>query len=148
MTDVILTQTPDGGDITVTNAIVAMDDGISTAVYLSMFGGNWDDSGLKGDDSKQWWGNLIELDSKKVMRSQTQFLLSSIPAIPANLRRIEDAAKSDLAWMVSELSATVTVGASMPGLNQISISGVIEIDQEKTPFSFNKPWAPNLAPAV
>ena len=144
MSDVSLIQTPDGGDITISNGTIAMDDGLASSVFLSLFGGNWDDSGLAGDKSREWWGNKIESDSDRLARSETQNLLRNIAAIPANLRRIEDAAKRDLAWMDTELSATVTIIVSMPAINQIAIGGSIEINGQKLPFSFNEPWTPNL----
>jgi phage gp46-like protein len=140
MTDVHIYQTADGGDCDLVNGQMVLDDGLSSAVYLSMWGGNENDSGNDGDLANQWWANNIEPDKVKQYRSETQNLLRSIPAIPANLSRIEDAAGRDLAWLVDEISATVEVSASMPALNRIALSISITIDGTKTDFVFNEPW--------
>ena len=56
MGDVILRQTQNDGDICVTGGLVAMDGGLSTAAYLSLFGGNFSDDGSQ-DNPSTWWGN-------------------------------------------------------------------------------------------
>jgi len=129
MTDVLLYQTDDDGEISISGGVVELSPGLETSVYLSLFGGNEDDAG--GDDQSQgWWGNDGEVQQ---YRSRTQNLLRSIPPIPANLRRIEDAAKSDLSWMLSEgVASDVGVSASMPGLNRVSIVVTINGDQQLT----------------
>lgn len=126
MTDVLLRQTPDGGEITVQNGLALLSDGYETAAYLSLFGGNEDDPG--GSDTRlQFWGNLIEADQAAMDRSETQHLLRSIPAVPANLRRIEQAAERDLAWMVTAGAAlSVRAEATMPQLNRIALRITIQ----------------------
>jgi phage gp46-like protein len=143
MTDVRLYQTPDGGEIALFNGQVVLDDGLSSAVYLSLFGGNEDDSGLDGALAKSWWANNLQSDKQLVLHSETQHLLRSIPAIPASLQRIEDAVTRDLAWVVDDLSATVEAHATMPALNRVAIAVSITIDGTKTDFVFKEPW--NLA---
>lgn len=141
MTDVLLTHTPDGGEITIENGRVALTNGIETAVYLSLFGGNEEDSGAQGDDRIQWWGNLTETDPARIYRSETQHLLRSIPAIPANLRRIEGAVGRDLAWMAGDVVAAANVTASMPGLNRIHIDIQLELaDGRRVPLVFEEAW--------
>jgi phage gp46-like protein len=129
MTDVLLRQTDDDGDIEFVNGQAVMSNGLETAAYLSLFGGNDDDSG--GDDTKhlQYWGNLSERDPAKQYRSETQYLLRSIPLVPSNLRRIQDAANRDLAWMTSTgLASAVLVAVSMPALNTVKLDVSIEVD--------------------
>lgn len=137
--DVLIYQTNDDGDITVENGLVAMSGGLETAAYLSLFGGNEQDDG-RDDGPLQWWGNIGELPERQY-RSETQYLLRSTPAIPANLRRIEEAAGRDLAWMTSVGVATsVGATATMPGLNKIRIAGAIEANGAETPFEFIENW--------
>lgn len=141
MTDVLLTHTPDGGEITIENGRVALTNGIETAVYLSLFGGNEEDSGAQGDDRIQWWGNLTETDPARIYRSETQHLLRSIPAISANLRRIEGAVGRDLAWMAGDVVAAANVTASIPGLNRIHIDIQLELaDGRRVPLVFEEAW--------
>lgn len=140
MTDVLLRHTSDGGDIEYVNGRATLSEGLETAVYLSLFGGNESDSGLEGDDPIEWWGNKTEnLESRK-LRSETQHLLRSIPLVPANLRRIEDAVISDLGWMTGTDAIATFVGASasIPNRDTVQIDIRIEIDNEQFSFSFTE----------
>src|SRR5690348_13884751 len=120
--DVRLFQTDDGGEISCVAGQLELDEGLATAVYLSCFGGNDDDSGLDGDKLRQWWGNFDETDPALQYRSQLQFLLNTLPLIPINMRRFESAAVADLIWMTdSKLASFVGATATMPALNTIKI---------------------------
>lgn len=140
--DVALYQAPDGGEITCENGIILTDDGVESATFISLFGGNEDDSGDDSDKAREWWGNKIEGDAAKRLRSETQNLLRSIPATSGNLRLIEDAVGHDLAWMVeTELASFVGASCSMPGLNRIQIDVKIEIQNVVYTPSFQAKWA-------
>lgn len=125
MTDVLLRQTDNGGDITIQSGLLLMSDGLETAAYLSMFGGNEDDAG-DTDSTVQFWGNLLEEEPERAYRSETQFLLQSLPAIPINLLRFEQAALRDLKWMQdTELAQSITVEASIPAANRVLLAVTI-----------------------
>lgn len=141
MTDVRLFQADgDGGETVWLNGEPVTADGLETAGYLSMFGGNEQDSGLTDGEALQWWANFEEPVANRRQRSQVQSLLRGLPATPANLGRVEDAAKADLAWMVSELSASVTAEASMPALNKVGLHVEITIGNTTYPFDFAAHW--------
>lgn len=136
MTDVLLRQEPDGGNIVVENGLVLLTDGLETAVYLSLYGGNEDDA-AQADTTHQYWGNLLETDPARTYRSETQFLLKSLPLIPANLRRVEQAAKRDLQWLLDTATATkVDVTASIPALNRMQIDVAIQTATGTTQLTF------------
>lgn len=138
--DVLLQQTNDDGEITVVNGVTEMTGSFETAAYLSLFGGNEDDDGREGNP-KTWWGNRGETDPARRMVSETQYLTKSIPATSANLRKIEDAAKRDLAWFVDTgIANTLEVVASIPALNWASIVVTIEALGEETEFTFTENW--------
>jgi len=125
LTDVLLRQTNDGGNITIQGGLVLLSEGLETAAYLSLFGGNEDDP-AEADTVLQWWGNLLDAEPERAYRSETQYLVRSLPAIPANLRRIEQAAARDLKWFVDTgVALSVTVEARIPALNKIGIALVI-----------------------
>ena len=125
MTDVLLRHTNDGGDITIENGLLLMSEGLETAAYLSLFGGNEDDP-AGTDTAQQWWGNLLDVEPERAYRSETQFLVRSLPAIPFNLRRIEQAAARDLQWMLDTgLAQSVAVEATIPALNRVGLGIVI-----------------------
>jgi phage gp46-like protein len=125
VTDVLLRQSNDGGDVTIQAGLLLLAEGLETAAYLSLFGGNEDDP-AEADATLQWWGNLLDPEPERAYRSETQFLVRSLPAIPANLRRIEQAAARDLKWMSDTgLAQSVTVEATIPALNRVALELVI-----------------------
>jgi phage gp46-like protein len=133
--DVKFFQTADGGEVICANGVFELGEDVPTAVYLSLFGGNEDDSGDDSDKANQWWANAIETVESQKLRSRLQNLLRSIPLTSGNLVRIEDAAKLDLQWMLdTKLADSVEVTASIPKLNWVMIETKIEIqDQTYTP---------------
>jgi phage gp46-like protein len=140
--DVLLFQTDNEGDINVVGGLVEMSGGLETAAYLSLFGGNEDDTGIDSNDNPlTWWANLDETDPALQYRSETQNLLQGIPATTGNLIRIEDAAKRDLAWFIEKkVASTIVVTASIPGINRIKIVIDIEARGEESSFEFVENW--------
>lgn len=137
MTDVLLQQSDDGGEMTIEGGLVELTDDFRTAVYLSLFGGNEDDNGL--DSSTQWWGNLGETDLNKRYRSRTENLLQSLEPSSGNLLLLEDAARTDLQWLLDTGAAKeVEAVASIPALNKLSLVVIINGDLSVT---FLENWA-------
>lgn len=140
MSDVLLFQTVDNGNINVVNGQTELTDGFETAVYISLFGGNEADDGTDGN-SQNWWGNLDENDPSGVIRSETGYIINMSRPIPANLGNIEDAAVRDLQWMIdSGAASSVEATASMPGLNRVNLSITIRAEGEETQFTFSENW--------
>ena len=138
--DVSLFQTTDDGEIIVTNGIVSMSGGLETSAYLSIFGGNEDDDG-RNLNSMNWWGNLDESQPVMQYHSETQFLLTGIPATTGNMRRVEDAVNRDLAWLISEnIASSVIVSVTIPELNRVKITVTIEAKGFESEFEFVENW--------
>jgi phage gp46-like protein len=133
MTDVLLFQTLDDGDIAIEAGEVEMTDGLETAVYLSLFGGNQADDGLP-DNPYGWWGNEGETSDQRMV-SRLQNLLDGIPATAANLKRLVDAARADLAWLPTRY--TLDVSASIPSINRVTMT----ISINDLTFVFTEEWA-------
>jgi len=112
--DVKLFQTLDDGDIEVITGEIQMTAGYDTAIYLSLYGGNMGGT---------WWGDTFGKVENQKTPSETQALTGSIPLIPANLLRIRDAVKRDIAWM----DKAPDVGVSMPAVNKVQITVGTEI---------------------
>jgi phage gp46-like protein len=141
MTDVAIRSAPDGSEIECIAGQLTMDDGVESAVFLSLFGGNEDDSGDQGDDVKSWWGNVGESLPERQYRSETQSLLRSIPATSSNLLRIENAITNDLKWMTdTKLATLVNAEASIPALNAVKMTITIVIQQVEFVIEFSKKW--------
>jgi phage gp46-like protein len=140
VTDLYLHHTLDGGEIDIIADLFVLSDGLETAVYISLFGGNEEDSGKASDDHLQWWGNLIESDPDRILRSETQYLLNDIPATTGNLVLIEEAAVRDLDWLKKFGAESITATARMPRRNWIDLEIVFVIRDEEQRFNFPRPW--------
>lgn len=139
--DVHLFQTNDGGDIRVTEGIVEMVPGLQVSAYLALFGGNEQDDGIDDTNPNQYWGNFIETDPAERLRSRTQYALRSLPAVSGNLRRLEEAAKLDLAYLLSErIANSVDVTATIPALNRVRLVIVISAQGEEFEFEYTENW--------
>jgi phage gp46-like protein len=138
MSDPLLRQTNDGGDLEIENGLVLMSEGLETAAYLSLFGGNEEDGGDAAGLADQWWGNIGEADAALVYRSETQNLVRALPSVPANLKRIEQAAARDLAWMLTTgVALRVDVAASIPAMNRVRLEVSIVTPVRTVQLVFN-----------
>jgi len=100
--DLLLIDTPDGGDIVIDNGLMKPDINFSTAVYLSLFGGNEDDNG-KVKNKKEYWGNCLKDISHNVkLRSRFQNIIFGYPMTVKNIKEAEKAAEKDLEWFIDE----------------------------------------------
>lgn len=124
--DVLVNDSADGGELTIVNGLVMPDRGFSTAMYLSLFGGNYEDSG-KVDNSSTWWGNRFnETKENEKMISRFQSFIRSKPLTSKNLNLASDYVEKDIEWM-KELGICddVEVNISSAGNNRINIELVI-----------------------
>lgn len=108
-----LTLTPDGGDITLLNGQPDMDQGLETAVLISLFSGSG------------WWGNVASALDEQVgceLEELTTRTLTNQTRLDA-----EEAARKALAWMLSAgVAAKVTVAATLPALGWLVLAVTIE----------------------
>lgn len=136
--DIVLFQTPDDGDICVTDGMVLMSGGLETSAYLALFGGNEDDA---GDTNLQFWGNYSENEPSKKYTSEFQYLLNKLPPISANLLLLEASALRDLNYMITEkIANSITVFASIPDINKINVLITIEANGLESSFNFTENW--------
>lgn len=138
--DVLLFQSNDEGEINVGAGLIEMSGGLRTAAYLSLFGGNSDDNG-QPDNELTWWGNIDETDPARQYRSETQYLIESLPATSGNLKRIEQAASRDLNWFLTSGAATsVTAVASIPDIKKLRLIININAEGIEQSFEFLENW--------
>lgn len=130
----------DAGNIRLEGGAVQMDGGLSSAVYLSVMGGNADDDGSDGNPL-QWWGNLGETEPARRYRSELQYLLTSLPATSANLLLLEEAARRDLQWMLDEnIINELNIAATIPKLNAVKIAITGGADGQSFEINFLENW--------
>lgn len=105
-------------DITVSNGLVATDTGIATAINISLFGANIDNTA--------WWGN--ELDNNVTNNLTNEFLqLQGKTLISANLPIFEESIKKNLSWITADsIASGYTVECNITDINTLQINIVIE----------------------
>lgn len=134
--DIHILQTTYGGEVT---KDLATRDGLESAVYLSLFGGNVGDDGM-AKCARQWWGNLKTREPERHYRGEAANLLNEIPPTAYNLRRVEDAAARDLAWMkAGGYARSVKVSARLSAPREVSITVAID---DLDPLRFATNWGP------
>ena len=109
--DILLTETPEGGDIVLEGGLVKPCKDFSTAVYLSLFGGNKDDAGTV-KNRYTWWANTLkETPENEKMASRFQAVITGLPLSVKNIRKAEAAALLDLGWLKSDGAADEIIAA-------------------------------------
>lgn len=129
--DVLLYDTLDGAEIEIENELVMSDEGFRTAVYLSLFGGNSDDTG-EVVNNKTWWGNCLDgvLESEKLVGRFVAFV-RSVPMSSKNIALAESKAWQDLQWFLDDgIADSVEVEITSGEKNKINLSVEIEKDGE------------------
>ena len=121
MSDLQLILNDDGGDFVFEDNDLATSSGIVESFTISLFGGNIQDDGLESS-KMQWWGNVLDADPSKKIRSLTQHLINTLDQSRNSLLRIQDAVKSDLAWMIEQgLITSLNVDLAVESSSQINI---------------------------
>jgi phage gp46-like protein len=129
--DLLLAETIDGGDVTLENGLFVSDNQFSTAVYLSLFGGNKTDNGKVKSENEYWMNFLSGTTESEKLRSRFQYILTGLPMSVKNIREAEKAAAMDLQWFIDEKIAdeVFTTGQAV-GKNKFNLK--VEILKEKT----------------
>lgn len=126
--DVLLYNTDDGGEIDIENGLVISDGGFKTAVLLSLYGGNKNDTGeVDSDDS--WWGNRLEgVTEEEKLVSRFASFIRAVPLSSSNIKIAEDKVMEDLKWFVDDgIADSVAVSINEIGNGRVSVQ--IEIDK-------------------
>lgn len=120
--DVLIHSTNDGGEIDIEDGLIQDCNTFSTAVYISLFGGNKDD--VAGRNKETWWGNLIPgTDGSEKIVSQFQAITCGLPLTGANLKKAQTAAESDLKWFVDEgIADSVSVSLAAENIKRVRVS--------------------------
>lgn len=127
--DVLLTQSLDGGEITIENNQIQLTTGLKTAVYLSLF---------SPDD---WFLNDVAETNDEKLSSETEQIISQTPNISRNYPLLEQAINNDLAWLTAGgYASAVTVSVSSPQINRVNIN--LKIDE--IVLNFNEGWTSNV----
>jgi len=120
--DLLLSETLDGGDVEIENGLLVSDKQFSTAVYLSLFGGNKLDNG-KTNSVNQFWGNLLsDTTESEKLRSRFQYIITGLPMSVKNIKEAEKAAYMDLQWFIDEkIADVINIFGQAPGKNRFNL---------------------------
>lgn len=122
--DVKLIETGNGGDfVSLINDIEVIDT-IYTMVYLSLFGGNVEESTVDGfvnPQSFDYWANKLMYgnDPSQQFNSETERTLNKTALNTSAIDKISEAVITDLTYLKKLFKITVKV--SLPYLNQVKI---------------------------
>jgi phage gp46-like protein len=120
--DAMLYETLDGGDLMVDNGLFISENRFSTAVYLSLFGGNKTDPG-KVKNNGEWWGNKLNgITESEKLRSRFQYIINGLPMSVKNIKEAETAAEMDLKWFIDEkIADQISVYGQAVGKNRFKL---------------------------
>lgn len=124
--DLKLIETGNGGDVVKNAKDLAVIFGFQNVPYLSMFGGNVEESTPTTRNYTQqafdWWGNdlLMPNDSLIQFNSETERALNTFPLTSSGRLKIENAVKKDLEGM--QTFAKVDVQTSITSDDRIEIA--------------------------
>lgn len=111
--DVAISETNNGGDLTLLTNDLAVINNIENCVYLAMFGGNLEASTTpeQSNNNLDWWGNRLFLQNQIVnqFNSETERTLNSTPLTSSGRVIIENAIKTDLSFLnIKKIEVQIT----------------------------------------
>jgi phage gp46-like protein len=133
-------------DLALADADLSTDDGLRTAIILSLFTDRRaepDDVLPSGTDRKGWWADAYRLRANGQPESQGSrlWLLSREKTIPAALTKAQDSASEALAWLVEDgVADQVLVAAERQG-EMLAVG--VTVQRPRNPpaqYQFNAFW--------
>lgn len=119
MTDAALAWTDSGLDLALEGGGLRVDEGLATAVLLSLFSDRRleDASLLEGTDVRGWWGELAGDRYGSLL-----WALERAKTTTAALAEVIEAARESLAWLVEDgILEAVEVEASYPRMGYLEL---------------------------
>jgi len=122
--DLKLIETGNGGDLVNLGNDLEVIETIYTMVYLSLFGGNVEESTVEGfvkPQSLDYWANKLMFgdNPSQQFNSETERTLNKTALNTAAIDKISDAVLTDLAYLKKLFKISVTV--SLPSINTVKI---------------------------
>jgi phage gp46-like protein len=148
MTDIALVWNPATGhaDFAMHGPDLLMDDGLETAVIISLFTDALAPSGAEipdgSGDRRGYWGDMPLDPTDDTPAEPTGSLLwlyARALQTPATLTGIQQAAQTALAWMVNAgVAGSVSATASYPALGWVSLA--IDLEQQGSNVQYSYAW--------
>lgn len=145
MSDLKLTWNGWGADATVEGHDLVFEDGMATAVILSLFldaRARADDALPDGGtDRRGFWADTVAPAVERDRTGSRLWLLSREKTLPEVLRRAHDYAAEALRWLVDDgVASRVDVSAAMPRLGLLSLAvNITLVNGESSTYAFSYP---------
>ena len=145
MSDLKLTWNEWGADATVEGHDLTLEDGLATAVILSLFldaRARADDALPDGGtDRRGFWADTVAPAVERDRTGSRLWLLSREKTLPEVLRRAHDYAAEALRWLVDDgVASRVDVSAAMPRLGLLSLAvNITLVKGESSTYAFSYP---------
>ena len=135
--DLFLFEALDGGDISIASGLFVSDQQFSTAAYLSLFGGNKDDSG-KVNSRNEYWSNFLDgITESEKYRSRFQHIITGFPMTVRNIKEAETAAYMDLQWFINDgIADEIFIYGKATGKNRFNLT--VQILKDKSTIFENE----------
>lgn len=140
MTDIALSLDNDLSaiDLIVSGGSLATDDGLRTAILISLFSDARAPEGAelpeRGDDRRGWWGDAFaaqEVRDDADAIGSTLWLLGRAKSLPAVVEQARRAAEASLGWLIRDgVAAGLAVTAE--ALTSVGLRSVLAIGVELT----------------
>jgi phage gp46-like protein len=143
MADLALDWQTDGADLLVEDDDLGGDDGLRTAILLSLFTdrrAEADDNLPAGDgDRRGWWADEFSAVGSDRIGSRL-WLLDRSKATPDIAKRAEEIAREALAWLIEDrVASSVDVAAAAGGILTLAVT-VHRPTGDPVAFRFAQVW--------
>ena len=147
MADAAMVMTEFGGDLVLFGFDLERDDGLETAVIISLFTDRRASAEqippeYEQDDLRGYWGDITSVSATDQTGSLL-WLLSREKQLPQTLSRAEQYCREALAWMIEDVVATkIAVSASYHSQGVMLLE--IDIDRPTGPavrYRYNYEWS-------
>jgi phage gp46-like protein len=133
-----------GADVAITAGDLVADDGLKTAVILSLFldrRARPDDRlPQDGSDRRGWWGDIASTDDDGPIGSRL-WLLEREKRLPSVVARAREYCEEALAWLIrDEVARSVTVETEITSEGWLGIGVVIERPEGPARQRFDFVW--------
>ena len=155
MTDLALTfDTESGADIAIENGQLVLDDGLRTAILISLFSDARasvdDDLPAEGSDRRGWWGDDYARDDRSANRGgaigSLLWLLARSKILPETLARAREAALSALSWLGEDgIARAVDIAVEVQESRRLALSVLLDRPtgpaRQRYDFLWEASWA-------
>jgi phage gp46-like protein len=118
-----------GGDLVMTAGDLALDDGLNTAILLSLFSDRRaepaDELPEPSGSRRGWWGDVLAADGRDRLGSRL-WLLTRRKQTPETRKLFEEFTKEALAWLIDDgVAIRVDVAAEWKARGTLEVEAVI-----------------------